>query len=152
MSTPLAPLSAEERAEVRRQLDELRVYTSAIPATGLLSQTIRDMGEAMSRLLAERDSLERERDEARAQIFAAHAERNEADRDLAVAQEQVRSLTVERDALVVSRDECFDRATREAKAADEARARFSRAREALVDYSAKWAALRAALAEPPANG
>ncbi len=52
-----------------------------------------------------------------------------ADRDLAVAQEQVRSLTVERDALVVSRDECFDRATREAKAADEARARLSRARE-----------------------
>lgn len=67
----LPPLSDEERAEIRRQVAELRAFTSAIPAVGLMSQTVRDMGDALARLLAERDSLaarvrelEAERDEA----------------------------------------------------------------------------------------
>lgn len=54
-----SPLTPEERAEVRRQVEEMRAYASAVPYTGLLSQTIREMGEAISRLLDERDSLER---------------------------------------------------------------------------------------------
>ena len=136
MSTPLAP---EERAFWRKR-------------TGLPGEVL--MAQVVARLLAERDSLERERDEAR---------------------EQVRSLTVERDAARLPEAE---RADLWGMIADRDR-RLSRAREALKpvreafealcnadvfptdggpesqtadQLGAGLAALRAALAEPPAGG
>ena len=128
MSTPLDP---EERAFWRKR-------------TGLPGEVL--MAQVVARLLAERDSLERERDEAR---------------------EQVRSLTVERDAARLPEAE---RADLWGMIADRDR-RFSRAREALglllhcgpkgyelealmdtPEEAQALAALRAALAEPLGGG
>ncbi len=136
MSTPLDP---EERAFWRKR-------------TGLPGEVL--MAQVVARLLAERDSLERERDEAR---------------------EQVRSLTVERDAARLPEAE---RADLWGMIADRDR-RLSRAREALKpvreafealcnadvfptdggpesqtadQLGAGLAAMRAALAEPLGGG
>ena len=140
MSTPLAP---EERAFWRKR-------------TGLPGEVL--MAQVVARLLAERDSLERERDEAR---------------------EQVRSLTVERDAARAAVEQWRAPCLMESVARKSAELRIARAGEALDtvscaldaaraflppvvetrDYAAAdraldeaVGALRAALAEPLANG
>lgn len=140
LAADLTELSARS-ARLERERDEER-------AARLKAQAERDgWAAAVGRLLAERDSLERERDEAR---------------------EQVRSLTVERDAARLPEAE---RADLWGMIADRDR-RLSRAREALGSFDenpppyraghlveGEWrihqaralAALRAALAEPLAS-
>lgn len=155
---------------------ELRAALREERAARLKAQAERDGWAAeVALLFAERDSLERERDEAREQVrslteqlAAAQAEWREERGDVRTLRESVRSLTVERDAARLPEAE---RADLWGMIADRDR-RLSRAREALGSFDenpppyraghlveGEWrihqaralADLRAALAEPPAS-
>ena len=127
MSTPLAP---EERAFWRKR-------------TGLPGEVL--MAQVVARLLAERDSLERERDEAREQVRALQADLDETHADLAHRSEQVRSLTVERDAAQREADTYEAAANDLAQRHLDAQAETGRVCQMLAEEEADSEALRARL-------
>lgn len=100
-----SPLTPEERADIGSALDAAFAFLPPIAHTRdflAAFEAARDMGRLLD---AERDSLERERDEAREQVrslteqlAAAQAEWREERGDVRTLRESVRSLTVERDA------------------------------------------------------